>query len=580
MSKFNHPTIPPPATSLVNSPEQPAGITHEGGAGYARDAKSELYLLAVSAMITETRFYDRHEPSQDAPRVTAHRQAGTTRVSPYMTGIQWQQETVTEQRFRELTRTCALEDLHWMTGFARWLRRDAFMRTATIVAAAETIQARHTAGTRPNGRAIIPAALDRGDEPGELLGYWLTRYGRRLPHPLTRGLADAVQRLYSEYTVCKYDTPDKPIRFGDVIELCQPRYNRRLYGTWRDDLYRYCIGRRHNRRNPVPDRLTTIRRHRELMSMPLEQRRDFLTQPDAASILSAAGVTWESLSAWLHGPMDKQAWTMIAPSMGVHALLKNLRNFDQAGITDEAAAQIAAALSDPQRVTKAKMFPMRFLAAQRAMISQRWGHALDNGLDATVGNIPWLPGRTLILVDTSSSMDDAFSRDGTLRRWDAAAVFAIAIARRCENTNVVSFSSSARYWGDQGNANTKTFPRIPGESLLRSLDRWRNGGYFLGGGTDTAGAVRACFRPGYHTRVIILTDEQCERSGPEVSASISPAVPLYTWNLAGYRHGHTPSGRSNRHTFGGLSDTSFRLIHLLETGRDAQWDDLFQQANL
>jgi hypothetical protein len=48
-------------------------------------------------------------------------------------------------------------------------------------------------------------------------------------------------------------------------------------------------------------------------------------------------------------------------------------------------------------------------------------------------------------------------------------------------------------------------------------------------------------------------------------------LPVYTWNLAAYRHGHAPSGTGNRHTFGGLTDRGFRMIPLLEAGRDANW---------
>lgn len=48
-------------------------------------------------------------------------------------------------------------------------------------------------------------------------------------------------------------------------------------------------------------------------------------------------------------------------------------------------------------------------------------------------------------------------------------------------------------------------------------------------------------------------------------------VPVYTWNLAGYRVGHAPSGSENRHTFGGLSGAAFRMVPLLEAGRSADW---------
>jgi hypothetical protein len=56
-----------------------------------------------------------------------------------------------------------------------------------------------------------------------------------------------------------------------------------------------------------------------------------------------------------------------------------------------------------------------------------------------------------------------------------------------------------------------------------------------------------------------------------VTAAIPQAVPMYTWNLAGYEAGHAPSGGQNRHAFGGLTDAAFRLVPLLESGRDAKW---------
>ncbi|GGP65213.1 hypothetical protein [Saccharothrix coeruleofusca] len=72
-----------------------------------------------------------------------------------------------------------------------------------------------------------------------------------------------------------------------------------------------------------------------------------------------------------------------------------------------------------------------------------------------------------------------------------------------------------------------------------------------------------------HDRVVILTDEQAGYG--DVGRALPASVPLYTWNLAGYRRGHSASGGGNRHTFGGLGDQAFRMIPLLEAGRDATW---------
>ncbi|MET9731017.1 TROVE domain-containing protein [Streptomyces sp. NPDC006458] len=74
-------------------------------------------------------------------------------------------------------------------------------------------------------------------------------------------------------------------------------------------------------------------------------------------------MTWESLAGWLLGPMDAAAWEAIIRSMGLMALTRNLRNFDEAGVSDEAAEQVAARLADPEEVRRSRQFPYRFLSA-------------------------------------------------------------------------------------------------------------------------------------------------------------------------------------------------------------------------
>lgn len=245
--------------------------------------------------------------------------------------------------------------------------------------------------------------------------------------------------------------------------------------------------------------------------------------------------------------------------------LRNLRNFDEAGVSDAVAATVCAKLADPGEVARSRQLPMRFLSAYRAAPSLRWGYALEQALDASLANLPALSGRTLILVDTSGSMKSGFSRDGSLMRWDAATVFGLALARRCAGADVVSFSN-----GWNGHVGTMVFPGKPGESLLRSVDRWKADGFFIGGGTDTETAVREHYAG--HDRVVILTDEQAHyHGGKDVTVAVPADRMVYTWNLAGYQHGHAPSGSGTRHTFGGLTDAGFAMIRLLEAGRNADW---------
>jgi hypothetical protein len=298
-----------------------------------------------------------------------------------------------------------------------------------------------------------------------------------------------------------------------------------------------------------------LRKRAELATLPVEERQA-LTDPD---VLRAAGMTWEATAGWRQGELDAAAWTALIPTMGYMALLRNLRNFDKVGVSDEVAATVAARLSDPDQVARSKQLPMRFLSAYRAAPSLRWAYALETALQHALANVPALAGRTLVLIDTSGSMNSTFSRDGQLRCWDAAVVFGLALASRCAAADVVAFSSA-----------TKVFAPRAGESLLRAIERWKSDGYFLGQGTDTAGAVRTHYKG--HDRVVILTDEQAHYHGQgDVTATVPATVPAYTWNLVGYRFGHAPSGSWHRHTFGGLTDAAFRMIPLIEAGRNGTW---------
>ena len=545
MSRFNTRATRPAVASPISTTGETTR-TYEGGTGHLRDARSELYLLAVSNMVGTNTFYEDGNARDD--------------------------------RYERLVRQLAVEDPEWTMGMLGWLRGEGNMRTAALVGAAEFVKARMDAGPEPVrnygttglNRKVIDSVLQRADEPGELLGYWTSKYGRRLPKPVKRGIADAVQRLYNERSLLKYDTDSKGYRFSDVLNLVHaaPADDK----PWQGDLFRHAHERRHGRDEVIPDSLSVLQASKTLSALPVADRRAYVLNPELVTSpggLAGAGFTWERLAGWLQGPMDKAAWEAVIPSMGYMARLRNLRNFDEAGISDEVAESVARQIADPEQVARSRQLPMRFYSAYNAAPSLRWGHALEKALTASLANIPQLGGRTLVLVDTSSSMHESFSKDGTLMRWDAAALFGIALGQRCAQADVVSFSSARYYVNDAPGAKTKAFPLQRGESLLRAVGRWKDGGWFLGGGTDTAAALRQEFKG--HDRVVIVTDEQAGHDYLEVDRSIPQSTPMYTWNLAGYQAGHAPSGSGQRHTFGGLTDAAFRMIPLLEQARDARW---------
>lgn len=411
MARFNLRATKARTTSPVASTGATAH-THEGGPGHLRDARSELFLLAVANFVSQQTFYETGEARDD--------------------------------RFAALVRKLAVEDAEWTAGLLGWLRGEGGMRTASIVGAAEYVGARLDAGaaTGPSNRQVVASVLLRPDEPGELLGYWTSMYGRNVPKPVKRGIADAVRRLYSGKSLLKYDTASKGYRFGDILNLVHAAPDPAK--PWQGELFRYALDRRHNPDTAVPpagDRVLTA--HRELMALPVEERRAVVLAPDGAERLAAAGLTWEALAGWLQGPMDKEAWEAVIPSMGPMALVRNLRNFDEAGVSDEVAAEVGAKIADPEVVAKSRQFPFRYLAAYQHAPSLRWSYPLEKALGHSLANVPALGGRTLILVDRSGSMWSPLSDRSKLNRADAAAIFGTALALRAADADLVEFGTDS-----------------------------------------------------------------------------------------------------------------------------------------
>lgn len=520
MTRFNKTTQQPQAQPVIATKAQtPTLATGNNAPGYERTTQAELLLLGVSNFYGQDTFYE--------------------------TGAQ------RDERYIQLIQATVKQDHLWVTRFLRWLRHDANMRTASLVGAVEATR-EMIKRKIPGGRTIINHVLVRADEPGEMLAYWLNNYGRKIPQPIKRGLADAASRLYTEPNTIKYDTKDTPVRFGDVLELCHPA-PKFLY---QKHLFRYLINRRH-RQTAVPDELTMLVSNAALQLQAQMTPQLLLNE----SRLRLAGMTWESAKSLAGSRIDdKLFWQAMIPNMGYMALLRNLRNFDQAGIDDVAATLVTKKLTDPDEVAKSRQLPMRFLSAYRNVVSDRWKFPLSQALQLSLGNIPALPGNTLILIDSSGSMTTRMSDKSGLNYQAAATIFGLALAQAARNggqqATVVSFSDL-----------TRVFPPVPGETLLQSVDRWAKGGFFFGGGTETERAVNQ-FQIG-HDRLVILTDEQYSgHRNPLVG--VSPNKPVITFNLAGYRAAQVASG-PNRVTIGGLSDQAFTLLPVLEGVGRQQW---------
>ena len=535
MSRFNTKSVKAPNTSAVTT----TGVqtaNHEGAVAYVRDARSELFLLAVSNFVGKDTFYEK----------------GSDR----------------DQRYTALVQQLAAEDFTWLRQMLKWLRHEGNLRTAPLVGAAEAIQVRLKNGLHDNNGDLIADVMGRPDEIGEYLGYRVSKYGKALSKGEKWGLEKAILRSYTERNVLKWDSASNGFRFSDAIDLIHPNPQT----PEQERLFKYLLDQRHFKDGKIESlsMLTEKARWEEMAKSPTVYK-NALTESD---FLSRAGLTWEDVLSRLGSDIPKKdLWEALIPTMGYMALLRNLRNFDQEGVSDQVAAQVVAKLTNPDEVARSKQFPFRFLTAFRNVPSLRWSHALEVALGHSLSNVPVLKGKTLILVDVSPSMYPGYSystkNTTEISLADQAAVFGTALALRAEDADLVRFGG-------------KSFPvDVPkGGSVLKILTQFKEDG-----GTDIPSAVKQHFKLGQHKRVVIVTDEQTRPGwlpsnmgstyhggspAMRINDLVPESVPVHMWNMEGYTGSVLDNG-TNRYTMGGLTDHSFKQIQLLERGLNGSW---------
>jgi hypothetical protein len=454
------------------------------------------------------------------------------------------------------------------------------MRYPALAGAAAFVAGRLERGEHGLSRQVIASVLCRADDPGHLLAYWAAEYGPSLPKPVKRGVADAVTRLYDEPALLAYDdgghhfelgfvrgelprhggigTP-RPVGFGEVVRLVHPRARDRAQG----DLFRYALARRNGRVRRIPATLPLVRsregrerlpvapvlvssagdfrgeradpRISSLVETPsgpmgllagLHRQTDRPPPGQALAQLRRAGTSHHAetllaalpVSDLVAEPASRARLEALIPHLPLSALVAHLRRFDAAGIGFETAMAIAARIADAAEVRASGLGPLRFAAAWGAVDSRRWEPALAAGARHSLGVVPRLPGRTLVVVEPRS---------------DTRIVFGLALAQRCEAADLAVLGGGR-------------FPLDPEESPLHALIRWH--------ATDLRGTP-AEFAG--HDRVVLVTERF--RDEPDVPGR----VPLYVWETRPHsRHDHDPpfTAGPRRGLFRGLGDASFLII--------------------
>lgn len=428
--------------------------------------------------------------AQAIPKIYTHEGAVAKRITP-------------EQELRRSVLSCLLWDREAYEGGEaiadRILRLADEVSTDTLgklaVEARTDFNLRHvpllllSALVKRGGAGVADAvagAIQRPDELTELLAIYWRKGKTPLSKQLQRGLAKAFGK-FTEYQLAKYDR-EGPVRLRDVLFLSHAKPA--------DDAQAALFKRVADRQLVTPD-------------------------------------TWEvALSG---GADKKEVFTRLLSDgqLGYLALLRNLRNMTGAGVDDALIREAIISRKGAHRV-----LPFRYVAAARACPQME--PYLDQALCEAIATSPRLPGKTVVLVDVSGSMDVALSAKSDLRRIDAAAALASVISG---DVRVFTFSHQV----------VEVPPRrgMAGvDAVIRSQ---------LHGGTYLGAAVTAINQNVAHDRLIVITDEQSADRVPDPICNHA-----YMINVASAKNG-VGYGRWNH--IDGFSEAVLRFIPEFE--RDA-----------
>ncbi|HEV2961579.1 MAG TPA: TROVE domain-containing protein [Candidatus Angelobacter sp.] len=324
--------------------------------------------------------------------------------------------------------------------------------------------------------------IQRADELAEFVALYWSEGKQPLSAQVKKGLAAAFTK-FDEYALAKYNRAT-PVKLRDVLFLCHAK--------------------------PVDSAQAAL--WKKLVD-------DVLTTPD----------TWEvALSA---GADKRAAWERLLREnkLGALALLRNLRNMAEARVDEQLVIQGLG------RMKTERVLPFRFIAAAR--YAPQWEANLEQAMFKSLEGQPKLPGKTVLLVDISGSMDVLLSGRSEMRRNDAAYGLAVLLREIAEKVSVYSFSDSL-----------VRVPNRSGFALRDAINQSQpHSGTYLG---KALGDITEDY-----DRLIVITDEQSHDPVP------NPKARGYLINVASYKNG---VGYGNWTHIDGWSDSVIEYIRASE----------------
>ncbi|PTQ98276.1 TROVE domain-containing protein [Mucilaginibacter yixingensis] len=471
-----------------------------------------------------------------------------------------------QARLQRLQKLIAVCNPVFVGKLAVYARTKMYMRSVPLVLVTELAKLHR--GDDLVAR-VTDGVIGRADEITELLAcYELlnerkgTKKLNRLSKQLQKGLSTAFNR-FDEYQFGKYNR-DGAIKLRDALFLVHPKA--------KDELQQVLFNKIANNDLQTPYTWET-----ELSALG----QIGFDSDEAKAIAFCA--KWEEL--------------IDSGKLGYMALLRNLRNIQEAGVSYKHFEKVCARLANADEVARAKQFPFRYLAAYRELVNpavtrvpaqsmvkkltnllqDNKGYtgelldALEKAVQASAANIKGFDHNTRVLLacDVSGSMQTPVSAKSKVLLYDVGVMLAMLLQSRCKNVEVGMFGN---IW--------KTIA-VPRNNILGNVQEFYRREGEVGYSTNGYLVIKdLLLRKVKMDKVMLFTDAQLWNSSSTTGdhiqplwlrykAEVSPNAKLYLFDLKGYGQAPLQVLRNDVYLVAGWSDKVFEVLAALENGGSA-----------
>ncbi len=428
-------------------------------------------------------------------------------------------------------------DKKFIAKAAIFARNEFGMRSITHVVAGELAKSAAVKGETWT-KNFYDQVVRRLDDMLEIISYAWKDGKKPLPNALKKGFRQAFNR-FDGYQLSKYQANQAGFKLVDLVNLV----------------------------HPIP----TDRNRDALTALMKGQLKNLTTSQTALT-----NIGQQTSDEGERAVLRKGYWIDVLENhkLGYTDLIRSLTKI--AKDAPEAVDAAVKTLTNRKLVEKSLVMPYQLYIAMK-MVEKEIGQTIEGrklvkglseAVDISCDNVPSFGGKTIVIVDRSSSMDSPLSngKADVLSMAEVGTLMALFLARK-NDTDFMIFGQDAKY-----------VPYNPQDSILTSVKTLmsynrESGPYNVGHSTN----FHACFRAlkGKYDRIIFFSDMQGWAGGhysldgdlASYTKTTGAKPFLYSHDLRG--HGTLQLPEEKVFVSAGFSEKIFDIMKMLEQDKEA-----------